>query len=285
MFDFRYHALSLAAVFLALGIGIVLGVTIGDSLVSETEESVRSSLRGDLVSARDEAERLRAELGRRNEVIERVYPVLAANRLLGRRVAVVALGGLPDDVARPIREAVEDAGGEIDSTSVLETPVDERELADAVGGRFARLGSDERLLARLGERIGRSIVLGGTVANRLERRLEDAFEGDYDGADAVVVYRAPGEESEDVPETTAILHDALLDGLVARERVPVVGVERSGDDPSQIRFYRDRGLSTVDNLDEAAGRIALLFALEGARGAFGFKDSAEEPLPEPPLED
>jgi copper transport outer membrane protein MctB len=39
--DFRYHALSLVAVFLALGIGIVLGVTVGDSLVSEADQNLR----------------------------------------------------------------------------------------------------------------------------------------------------------------------------------------------------------------------------------------------------
>ena len=39
MLDFRYHALSLVAVFLALAIGIVLGVTIGDSLLSDAERS------------------------------------------------------------------------------------------------------------------------------------------------------------------------------------------------------------------------------------------------------
>jgi ABC-type proline/glycine betaine transport system permease subunit len=30
MFDFRYHALSLVAVFMALVIGILLGIAIGD---------------------------------------------------------------------------------------------------------------------------------------------------------------------------------------------------------------------------------------------------------------
>src|SRR5947199_311400 len=52
MFDFRYHALSLAAVFLALGIGIVLGATLGDSVISEANKDVRSSLQGDLLDAR-----------------------------------------------------------------------------------------------------------------------------------------------------------------------------------------------------------------------------------------
>lgn len=278
MFDFRYHALSLAAVFLALGIGIVLGVTIGDSLVSETEEGLRSNLRGDLVSARDQVEDLRGELGERDEVIERSYPLLVADRLERQRVAIVVLGSLPDDVAGPMRDAIRDAGGEVDSTSVLASPPDERALGDAVGGRFERLGSDEDLLRDLGERIGRSIVLGGRMANRLERQLDEEFQGDYEGADAVVVYREPADDQSD---TAVALQESLIDGLVTRRNVPVVGVERSDTDPSQIRFYRDNGLSTVDNLDEAAGRIALVFALDGERGSFGFKDSAEDPLPEP----
>lgn len=278
MFDFRYHALSLAAVFLALGIGIVLGVTIGDSLVSETEEGLRSNLRGDLVSARDQVEELRGELGQRDEVIERSYPLLVADRLERRRVAIVVFGSLPDDVAGPMRDAIRDAGGEVDSTSVIASPPDERALGDAVGGRFERLGSDEDLLRDLGERIGRSIVLGGRVANTLERQLDEEFQGDYDGADAVVVYREPADDQSD---TAVALQQSLIDGLVTRRNVPVVGVERSDSDPSQIRFFRDNGLSTVDNLDEAAGRIALVFALDGERGSFGFKDSAEDPLPEP----
>ena len=64
MFDFRYHALSLVAVFLALGIGIVLGVTIGDSLVSDAEKNIRASLRGDVVDAKGVSRLYRPSAGR-----------------------------------------------------------------------------------------------------------------------------------------------------------------------------------------------------------------------------
>lgn len=278
MFDFRYHALSLAAVFLALGIGIVLGVTIGDSLVSETEQSIRSSLRGDVSDARDRAERLDRELAQRNEVIERSLPALVSGRLAGERVAIVAFGELPDGISSPVNDAVDEAGAAIDSESVVEIPPDERALGDAAGGRFARLGSNADLLAELGERIGRSIAAGGRLAQRLERRLDDAFRGDFRGADAVIVYRRP---QDDVPDTARALEEAIVRGLL-RSGVPVVGVERGDTDPSQIGFYEDNDLSSVDTVDVPAGRAALVFALDGARGSFGFKDSADAPLPEPP---
>ena len=281
MFDFRYHALSLAAVFLALGIGIVLGVTIGDSLVSETERSLRSNLRGDVVEARDRAERLDGELGQRNAFIEQALPVLIADRLDGERIAVVSFGSLPDEVRGPVEDAVDAAGGQVDSTSVIEIPPDERALGDAVGGRFARLGSDEDLLRNLGRRIGRSVAVGGRLAQRLERRLDEDFRGDYAGADAVVVYRDP---QDDLSDSALALEEAVVEGLLA-SGMPVVGIERSGTDPSQIPFFEDNELTSVDSVDLPAGRAALVFALEGARGSFGFKDSADEPLPEPPERD
>ena len=63
----------------------------------------------------------------------------------------------------------------------------------------------------------------------------------------------------------------------------VVGVESSGSTPSQVPWYRDRGLSTVDNIDDVAGHSAMVFALAGASGSFGTGPLAEGLLP--PVED
>jgi hypothetical protein len=57
------------------------------------------------------------------------------------------------------------------------------------------------------------------------------------------------------------------------------GVETREADPSQIPWYRDRGLSTVDNVDDTAGRASLVFVLAGAEGDYGVKDTADALLP------
>jgi hypothetical protein len=54
-------------------------------------------------------------------------------------------------------------------------------------------------------------------------------------------------------------------------------------DPSQIGRYKSLQLSSSDAVDTSGGRIALVFALAGARGNFGFKSSASQPLPDEAL--
>jgi len=106
MLDFRYHALSLVAVFLALAIGIVLGVTVGDSLVSDAERSLRGQLRSDVDKAHSDAAQAIAELTGRDRMLDQLYPGMVDTRLSGERVAVVAWGPLPNNVESGIRDAV-----------------------------------------------------------------------------------------------------------------------------------------------------------------------------------
>ncbi len=39
-------------------------------------------------------------------------------------------------------------------------------------------------------------------------------------------------------------------------------------------------MSTVDDVDQAAGKVSLVYVLDGARGDFGTKDAAASLLPE-----
>src|SRR2546430_13748755 len=83
MLDFRYHALTLVAVFLALGIGIVLGSSLGDTVISQANKDIASSLRGDLTQARGDASSAHAQLGKREQLIDAAFPRLAGGELHG----------------------------------------------------------------------------------------------------------------------------------------------------------------------------------------------------------
>ena len=276
MFDFRYHALSLVAVFLALGIGIVLGASLGDTVVSEANRDVRASLQDDLVQARDDARTANAQVTNRDRFISASFDRLAGRKLRGRRVAIVSSGDLPQELESSVRDAVTDAGGEVDSVSQFDGRPDLAELGGRLGGRYRRLGRAGVEIRPLIRRLGRALVRGAPAAERLERELPDAFSGDFRGADAVVYHRSETDRDADAERFEAALIDALRDA-----RGPAVGVELSEADPSQIPFYEKAGLTTVDDVDQPAGKIAVVLALDGARGNFGFKSTADAPLPPP----
>jgi len=289
MIDFRYHALSLVAVFLALGIGILLGVTLGDSLVSEADKGVRKSLRGDVIEAREKEREARAEAAERDRLIDAAVPILLDDRLAAKRVGIVATGDLPAKVRDGTRDAVEGAGGELDSTSALGLPEDLAELARAGGEDAGETVAEPGLAREYGSQVGRSLAAGGDLARAFQDDFPGRFRGDYSGADAIVLYRRPPEDVERdgerrrqrEREAASAFELGLIQGL-RRDGVTVVGVEQTDTEPSQVEFYEDEGLSSVDNVDQGAGRAALALALAGTRkGSFGVKDSADRPLPDP----
>src|SRR4051794_36738488 len=187
MLDFRYHALSLVAVFLALAIGIVLGVTIGDSLVSDAERSLRGNLRADVEKAHGDAAEARGELNGRDRMLDELYPALVNTRLNNVRVAVVSWGPLPNNVESGVRDAVSKSGGRIDSISVFDTPL--TSVKKVIGSDiFAEETADEESLKALGRSLARSVEAGGELAASLRSQFPDDFAGRFRRADAVAFY-------------------------------------------------------------------------------------------------
>jgi hypothetical protein len=275
--DFRYHALSLVAVFLALGIGIVLGATLGDSVVSQANKDVRSSLRGDLLDALARARTATDQLAQRDRFETAAFPYIAGGRLRGQRVALVSSGPLPQDVENSARSAVKDAGGTVESVSQFDARPDLAAIGRSLGGRYRVLGTDPNQLRPAASRLGRALVTAGRATPKLQSAFPDSFKGDYRRADAVVFYRT----NDDRDNQSKTFETALIEGLRSAG-IPVVGVERTETDPSQIPYYVNAGLSTVDDIEIPPGRIALVLTLTGRRGDYGFKKTAEAPLPPGP---
>lgn len=277
MLNFRYHALSLVAVFLALVVGLLLGVAIGDKgLVSSAERDVRASLRGDVRSAQDERDEAREELRERDRFEEAAYPALVSGRLEGRRLALIELGGGSDRMFDLTREALASSGAKVVSVSVVRRPLDLGTLAEAAKGtRYEQLSESDDLLHAFGTRIGIQFVRGGELLNAVRRELLVQGSGELDGVDGVVLVHSPVEGDDDGANA---LVDTFEDGLVTGLRaddIPVVGVETTDSDPSQIAWFKDHELSSVDDLDDPIGRAALVFTLAGQRGSFGVKSTAD----------
>jgi hypothetical protein len=285
--DFRYHAISLAAVFLALVIGILAGIGIsGRGFVDDAERDSFNrqiaELDGRVEAAEERADELERRQAAAQEFVESAYPVLADQRLEGKTVAVLVIGSV-DNTLEWVERALDRSGGDLVRMRAINVPVSTDELDGRLRSRAAfggYVGEDE--LDNLGRDLGRELADGGETPlwDLLTSDLVGEREGRLDTpADALVVIR----ESEPQQGDTARFLVGLYDGL-ASSGEPVVGVELTRVLQSAIPAFQRNGLSTVDGVDTPLGGLALILLLAGAEpGDYGIRDTAEDGIL-PPIE-
>lgn len=283
MFDFRYHALSLTAVFIALAVGLLLGVAIGDSgLVSSAEHNIRKDLRKDVADADKRVNESKQDIARAQRFEREVYPLLVNGQLEGRSVGLVFLGRSKKDLSDDVRDALRDTGATIRSVAATGSKPDLAEAGrGALSTRYGALAipnPDIDLVGAFGFRMGAQYVRTGRLLTKIQDTVFDTFNGKLAPVDAVVVVYDRGDLAKGDARTARDRFDQQFVKGLRESRVPVVGVEASDAETSEISWYKDRDISSVDDVDETSGQAALVFALQGREGAFGRKKSAGDGL-------
>jgi len=123
-------------------------------------------------------------------------------------------------------------------------------------------------------------VVRGTLVDKVRGHLFSRASGNFGALDGVIVVRDQPEDMGPVQRSKAgQLESALMSGITAT-RTPAVGIEATTSEPSSISFFQSNDLSSVDDVDLVAGRLATVYALLGAEGSFGVKSSADRLLPD-----
>lgn len=306
MISFRYHIVSIVAVFLALAVGLLAGSAFVEPELVDQLRTQTDRLRNELAQREVELTQMRADVAALEAFAEAARGVLARDRLTGVSVVVVTLEGMDERLLGQTQAAVSEAGGDLVATIVVrptlvsDDPATQAELAGILGrpdedpadlsGLAAlalaeRLAPDDRTGMEPQDDILNALlsagflapVGAGVTASTLERI------GTF-GQAVVVLGGGPGEEAPIRPEAFAV---PLVRSL-ASLRVPVAAGEPLVTDVPFVELVRQAGdveVVTVDDLDRAMGAAALVLGLEqllstGRGGAYGVKEGAE-PLPPP----
>lgn len=287
MFDLRYHVASLAAVFLALIIGILVGVGISDrGLVDRTQNSLLRSRLASLQRQLDTQATQSTDLAQQRQAaqtfIKETYPVLVRNRLKNKQIAVVFVGSDVGGTRSAVGRALTDAGAQQLRVRALQVPIEVQQLEQALKAQPAAAGLRGRSkLESLGRALGDELARGGDTPlyNSLTDTLvEHRVGGSKAPADGVVLVRTVTPQRG----ATSRFLFGLYEGLAA-SGVPAVGVEQTDAAKSATGVYRKAGLSSVDDVDTPMGRLALVLLLQGAApGQYGVRGSADDVLPPMP---
>jgi Copper transport outer membrane protein, MctB len=131
--NFRYHVVSLTAVFLALAIGLVVGTAALNGPVADSLADQVGVLGQQNQELRDRVNHLNNDVEQREEFATQIAPVVLANKLVGDRVLVISVPSGRDHVEGVI-EMLTTAGatvvGQVDMEDKLTDPASNAELLD-----------------------------------------------------------------------------------------------------------------------------------------------------------
>lgn len=271
---FRYHVATIVAVFMALGIGMVIGS-------SYLQEALVERLRTQLTQLNErfsnEIQPLREENEIKSRALTTISSMVTRNTLDKSRIAIVVTGDYADTVPQVV-DAIKAAGGTVASvtrmspaTSLkLERSLDQilrdlrrwrPTLPDGRDGVFDMLAS---------------VLVRGSSPTDI-RAMEGTgiveMQGDYRNAVNAVVLIGGGRDRSD--QRWLAMDYPLLDAM-AEYGVVIVGAEPKDAVQSYIPIYQEKNLSTVDNIDTEIGRTALVLVLAGERGSYGVKSTASD---------
>ena len=308
MISFRFHLISLVAVFLALGLGVLTGTTVINRGIVTQLERQTEDLSGQLDGVREEVAELQALRDLWAAFGEEVREPLLEGRLAGTRVLVVAQDGTddgsidgllaslrsaastPEDVIGPIfvtgRLALRSEGDRAELAGILGmSPAEDGEVLRA---QAASLLADRLAFGSSGDEVLEDMLAAGYLIDE-GRHLEETDLRGLGGPGQVVVAVAGG------PAGSSLNPEAFLVPLVeqlARDQAAVaVGepVDGQEEEPPFVSVIRADGdlasrVATQDNLDQPPGQIGMVVAIEelldGVAGHYGVKDGATRPFPE-----
>lgn len=277
MYNLRYHLLTIVGIFLALAVGLVLGVALGRSdAVDTTTDSLVSSLQRSFDSLERDNGALQARAQSAESLSDAELAAWARGRLAGARVLVLADDGSLA-ASDEVRRAVGQAGGEA-SVASLALPDDASALADGLRDVVDGLPSDRAGLAR---------ALGAALASEWLAAPSDA--GADAVADACPLTARLREEGvlqlyaplAEVASCRAVV-DVALEGdgaepvalvvaeAYARAGLPAVATQEGASGKALVEAAWGRGVSGQGGLGTTGGSFGLLWLLTGGMpGAYG----------------
>jgi len=313
MINFRFHLVSIVAVFLALAVGVVMGSTVIDRVIVDGLHSEISRIEEKADAEKVANDDLRNEVQRLQGAVQAAEPFAVADRLRGASVAVVAIDGVNADAVRSTVKLARGAGAQVPGIFWLQSRWELPNAADvaALAGAVGVAPSGTRTATRdaaLDALAGRLRAGSSTAAARsggdVLRALVDAgflrYEAVAGAPVGVVLEQYPqvgarvllvGGQSERVhgteimvPAVSALVRaglptvaaETLLSPESTKDRGAIVGLVR---DDESLRTT----VSTVDDLDRMEGQLSVVLALHDLGkqlvGHYGYGAGATRSVP------
>lgn len=255
--DLRYHVISLISVFLALAIGVLLGTAMADrGVISDQLQNEVTNIQNQL----DQQQQLIAERDSKISTLQQdaqsMSDTMISDKLQGRDVALV-YGPWTDEAAvRDLQSVLSDAGANLTSFEQLPAPTPQEITGPGTTG----------------------VDLIYTDAARNVLDVAGSL-----NAPEIVIFVGGGVPPENAPEGAVETLEAAQRAMFEvwlEAGVRVVAAETSDTRRSEVPLFQDLGVTSVDNVDQAAGQASVVqLATSFQDGSYGTKPTASDVFP------
>ncbi len=279
MINIKYYVFLMTGIFLALGLGMMIGITLEDKDVIENQQMhLVNQIEERILHYKSETEKLNQELDNmkaENKQLEQLAEMLlveaTANRLTGLNVALVSFSDKVDTDS--LVNLLTNAGASI-RFDIAVSINDATGLISVDPASASADYNDDFVHAILND-LTYSLNFGGITPLIQEMHelglIKNSF-GYEVPADSVVVL---------CKGNTTSCYDAIFIDYALESGMPVVAVETGSLENSAIGDYKTMGISTIDHIDTLYGKLSLISVLTGSSGCYGYGSQAEALVPDP----
>lgn len=242
MIDFRYHVVSIVAIFLALTVGLVIGASILSKGVADSLKASLTERTDQIKSQQGQINDLKTQIDQQNKYVTDTADALTSGRLGGLCVTLVEIAGADSNAYAATRTMIQKQAGATVCSEIM------------INAMFTVSGSQPELTALLQEHTPSGQTLTGSLAQRGAELVGEALTTYQDvGAVAQTANPTATPTAPATTKSTAKAHVSESPSVGASGTPSTGGTTGS----TGATMTADQALGTLDDF-QTAGLITIL---------------------------
>lgn len=281
--NFKYFIVSIGAIFLALGVGILIGTSMGSSVdIQEQNAAIVTDIDKQFKQLKEKDDKLTetnknllAKIDNIKDFIADNESLLSDQKLSGKKLALISFNEKAD--VDSVKNALTNAGASIELDIQIKDEVLNTTNLEKINTKLnQKFTKKEEVISYIANAIKNSSDISSLASlEELGLIKVRANNGTYDTVNAILVFN--GSTSSGKTKFPSLIKP-ILDQI--KEDKYTVAIATSGENVGLKEFSKIK-VSSIDNIDEAAGRVSLIDLLASSNiiGSFGNSLEGDKLLP------
>ena len=285
--NMKYYIVTIGSIFLALGIGIIVGFNLNyDQELSKQQSEVLSefedrfdSLNQEKADLNTQIEDLTKEQEKLTSYISQNYNLLITNALTDRNTGII-ITNEKNDYSEEIENLIKDSDGHLAFNIVVrDTIEDEKKLKTLSNDIDKEIKTSQDCINYIMD------CLNGDNAQKDLEKLQElelieikSLSDDYASYDSAILV---GENEDENMQKTFEVKEKNIISKLKSEKKYLVAVQREASNSKFLKLCSDSKISTIDNIDSEIGKISLSMLIkdESIVGNYGTGENVTDSMP------